>query len=128
MRAAVRVERAVAVDLGVERRRSDELHHQVQEVVLVDHVVHLDGVGVVDRGGCPALAHRPGVDLVALAIGGAPEVDDLHGHRALQERVLGLPHLAHAPAAEALDQAVAGGYELLGVIGHRTGVPRGMLP
>ena len=81
----------------------EQLHDDEQPPVVLAHVVDGDDVGVAEPGARLRLAEEAGAKLV-----GDLDVarDDLEGHEAIEDRVMGLEDHAHAAAPDPLEDLV----------------------
>jgi len=102
--------------------RVDQLHDDERLVVLLDDVVDGHHRGVGEPGGRPRLPEDPRAQHTPLVLGRpGREVDLLHRHVPLEERVTGPPDDAHAAPADRLDERVAAADEpLRRLSSHRT--------
>ena len=106
-RDPLRGHRAVAVDDLLQRRGIDELHHDVDGVLVAAHVVDADGMAVLEPGGGAGLPQgaRPGPFAFVLR-DRLLEEDLLDGHHPVEQPVMRTPHDPAAALSQAVEQVV----------------------
>ena len=91
-------ERRFLVDGGLQRPPRDVLEGEVVGAAVLAVVVHVDDVGVVDRGRRPGLAQEAGQEG---RFGGELAAQHLQGHRPAEDRVAGPVGGREGPLADA---------------------------
>ena len=102
-RISFSAERALLVELVLQRDAVDELHHEVRRLRVLLDGVDGDDVLIVDGGGGPGLADEA---LAGRAVGGVGRRQHLDGDDAVQLLVERLEHDAEAALADDLEHLV----------------------